>query len=1099
MSFSEFFVARPVGTALLTIGLALAGFIAFFQLPVAPLPQVDFPTIAVTAQLPGASPETVAKSVANPLEHYLGRIAHVTEMTSTSSPGQARIVLQFDIDRDIDGAARDVQAAINAARSDLPSSLPYSPTYRKLNPAEMPVLILILTSTTLTPDRVYDLASNFLQLGLSQLDGVGQVVVGGASPPAVRIELNPKALFKYGLGPEDVRAALVAANANGPKGEISNVDQTFQIYTNDQATRASDYLSLIVGYRNGAPIHLSEIAEVEDSVEDLRNECLANGEKAVAVYIYRQPGANLLATVERVKAELPKLAAAMPSEVAITLKSDRSNTIRASLRDTEWTLVVAVLLVTLVVFLFLRNVRATLIPAVVTTVSIVATFGVMWLLGFSLNNFSLMALIVATGFVVDDAIVVLENISRHIDNGMGRLEASVRGAREVAFTVLSMSVSLIAVFVPILFMGGMLGRLFREFAVTLSVAVLVSLVLSLTTTPMLCARFLRAKSSARARPRCDFFAWLLDKYARSLNWSLRHGRVVILILISTVGLNLWLFSIVPKDLFPQEDTGRLAGAIRAEETVSFQFMRSKLAEFEKIIRNDPAVESVSGVAGSAAGQNSSASVFVDLKPTAQRSVSADEVIARLRGRLAEVPGARLFLRSVQDLFVGGRPSDAQYQFTLQGDNVSDLYDFAPRLVAALQRSSILTDVDSDMEDKGLETNVAIDRDTASRLGVTTSDIDNTLYDAFGQRQVSVIYSPINQYHVVMEVEPRYWQDPTILNDLYVGASSGAGATGAAPRIAAQSAQARGSAGRGGAGSNAINSARNATINAPINASGGKAPTGEAVSTRQQTMTPMSAFSHIDGGAAPTAIYHQGLFAAITISFNLNPGRALGEADQEIRRIMAELQAPATLHGSLEGTAGAFADSLGKEPLLILAALAVVYIVLGVLYESFIHPITILSTLPSAGVGAVLALMLFGVDFSVIALIGVILLIGIVKKNAILMIDFALEAERSEGLVPRDAIFRASVARFRPIMMTTLVAIFGAVPLALSFGDGGEIRRPLGISVVGGLVVSQLLTLYTTPIVYLYLENFRSWSGRRWRRFFRRRSIIPSVAHRKTAD
>ena len=1083
MSFSEFFIARPVGTALLTIGLALAGLLAFFHLPVAPLPQVDFPTIAVTAQLPGASAETVATSVVNPLERRLGRIAHVSEMTSTSSAGQARIVLQFDIDRNIDGAARDVQAAINAARSDLPSNLPSNPTYWKLNPAEAPVLILILTSKTLTPDRIFDLASTYLQQGLSQLEGVGQVVVGGSSPPAVRVELNPKALFKYGLSPEDVRAALSAANANGPKGEIGNIGQTFQIYTNDQATRASDYVSLVVAYRNGAPIHLSDIAEVEDSVEDVRNECLANGEKAVAVYIYRQPGANLLATVERVKAELPKLATAMPADVAITLKSDRSNTIRASLRDTEWTLVVAVLLVTLVVFLFLRDVRATLIPAVVTTVSIVTTFGVMYLMGFSLNNFSLMALIVATGFVVDDAIVVLENISRHIESGMGRVEASIRGAREVGFTVVSISISLIAVFVPVLFMGGMLGRLFREFAVTLSVAVLVSLVLSLTTTPMLCALFLRPNAPARARPRYDFFAWLQDKYARSLDWMLGHGPFVIFILFSTICLNVWLFSIVPKGFFPQQDTGRLAGAVRADQTVSFQFMKNKLAQFQRIIQSDPAVESVSGVAGAAAGEANSASIFVDLKPRSQRDASADEVIARLRGKTAQIPGARLFLRSVQDLFVGGRSSDAQYQYTLQGDNVKDLYDFAPRLVEALQRSSILTDVDSDMEDKGLETNVAIDRDTAARLGVKTRDIDNTLYDAFGQRQVSVIYGPLNQYHVVMEVEPRYWQDPTILEDLYVAASGSAGATGAAPEPKAAAAQPFRPTSRGEAGADASNSARPTTVNAPINASGGSAPTGEAVSTRQHPMAPMASFSRFDPGDAPTAIYHQGLFAAITLSFNLAPGRALSEADAEIRRTMAELQAPPTIHGSLEGTAGAYADSLSKEPLLIAAALAVVYIVLGILYESFIHPITILSTLPSAGVGAVLALMLFDVEFGVIALIGVILLIGIVKKNAILMIDFALDAERSEGLAPRDAIYRASVARFRPIMMTTLVAIFGAIPLVLSFGDGGEIRRPLGISMVGGLLVSQLLTLYTTPVVYLYLEKFRSWSGRRWRHFF----------------
>ena len=789
----------------------------------------------------------------------------------------------------------------------------------------------------------------------------------------------------------------------------------------------------------------------------------------------------------------------MPAEIGITLKSDRSNTIRASLRDTEWTLALAVLLVTLTVFLFLWDLRATLIPAIVTTVSIVATFGVMYLLGFSLNNFSLMALIIATGFVVDDAIVVLENISRHIENGMGRLEASIRGAREVGFTVLSISLSLIAVFVPILFMGGILGRLFREFAVTLSVAVLISLLLSLTTTPMLCARFLKARSPRSARQRNGFFAWLSSKYARSLDWALRHGLVVIMILISTICLNVWLFWTVPKGFFPQEDTGRLAGAIRADQTVSFQFMKSKLAQFQKIIQSDPAVESVSGVAGSSMGQTNSAPVFVDLKPTSQRSVSADEVIARLRGKASQVPGARLFLRSVQDLFVGARQSDAQYQYTLRGDNVSDLYDFAPRLVASLRQSSILSDVSSDMEDNGLETKVAIDRETAARLGVTTSDIDNTLYDAFGQRQVSVIYGPINQYHVVMELEPRYWQDPTILDDLYVSASRGAAASADTRGFKAQSPRSRTPTGRRDPGSDAIDPDHSARGNAPINANGGSGPTGEAVSTRQQTMAPMSAFTHFDSGGAPTAIYHQGLFAAITVSFNLNPGRALGEADAEIRRIMAELQAPQTIHGSLEGTAGAFADSLGKEPWLILAALTAVYIVLGVLYESFIHPITILSTLPSAGVGAVLALLLFDVDFSIIALIGVILLIGIVKKNAILMIDFALDAQRLEGLAPRDAIFRASLARFRPIMMTTLVAIFGAVPLALSFGDGGEIRRPLGIAVVGGLVVSQLLTLYTTPVVYLYLERFRSWSGRRWGLSILRQSSPPPVAQRKAAE
>jgi multidrug efflux pump len=1071
--FYKFFIARPVGTALLTAGMVLAGCIAFFQLPVAPLPQVEFPTIAVTAQLPGASPETVARSIANPLEHYLGKIANVTEMTSTSSSGQARIVLQFDIDREINGAAQDVQAAINSARAELPSNLPYAPTYKKLNPAETPILILVLTSKLQTTDRIYDLASNYLQQGLSQLPGVGQVVVGGASPPAVRVELDPKALSKYGVSLENVRAALNAANVNAPKGEISNLEQTFQIYTNDQATHASDYLPLIVGYRNGSPIRLSELAKITDSVEDLRNECLVNGEKAVAVYIYRQPGANILGTVDRVKAELPKLAAAIPSGITIALKSDRSNTIRASLRDTEWTLVITVFLVVLTIFLFLRDLHATLVPAVVTVASIIGTFGVMYLLGFSLNNFSLMALIVATGFVVDDAIVVLENITRHIERRINPVEASLLGVSEVGFTVLSMSLSLIAVFVPILLMGGFLGRVFREFAVTLSVAVLISLILSLTTTPVLCAKLL-GRRPVHATERYDIFAWVQGKYATSLDCALRHRPIIILSLICAICANFWLFSIIPKGFFPEQDTGRLAGGIRAEQTVSFQFMRRKLAQFEEIIKADPAVDSVSGIVGSAMGQINSGSVFVDLKPTTHRSDSADDVIDRLRGKLAQVSGARLFLRSVQDLFIGGRSADAQYQFTLQGDKVSDLYDFAPRLVEALQRSPIVTDVDSDMEDKGLETNVLIDRDTASRLGVSASDIDNTLYDAFGQRQVSVIYGPINQYHVVMEVEPRYWQDPGILKEIYVAGS----------RLGPASS---GNTGERASGAPALGNIIHQVPSAPVIGNVGKTPNVEAISTRQMTMIPLSAFSRFDGGAAPTAIYHQGLFAAITVSFNLTPGHTLGEADATIRQIMGELQAPSTIHGSLEGTAGAFEDSLGKEPLLILAALAALYVVLGVLYESFVHPITIVSTLPSAGLGAVLALLLFGVEFSVIALIGVILLIGIVKKNAILMIDFALEIQLTESLSARDAIYKACLSRFRPIMMTTFVAIFGAVPLVLSYGDGGEIRRPLGIALVGGLAVSQLLTLYTTPIVYLYLEDLRSWCSRRWQHIISERT------------
>jgi len=1088
MNVSAPFIARPVATTLLTIGIALAGVLAFLRLPVAPLPQVDFPTISVQAQLPGASPETVATSVAGPLERHLGQIANVTEMTSQSGVGQTRITLQFGLDRDIDGAARDVQAAINAARADLPTSLKSNPTYRKVNPADAPILILALTSETLTRGQLYDAASNVLQQRLSQMDGIGQVIIGGSALPAVRVELNPEALFKYGIGLEDVRAALASANANSPKGAIEDGGRHYQLYTNDQANHAADYRPLVIAYRNGGAVRLSDVADVQDSVEDLRNEGLANGKASVLVVLFRQPGANIIETVDRVKAELPHLQAAMPTDVQVTEAIDRTTTIRASLHDTERTLIMAVCLVTLVVFIFLGDIRSTLIPAVAVPISIIGTFGAMYLLNYSLDNLSLMALTIATGFVVDDAIVVLENITRYTEAGLSRTQAALRGAREVGFTVLSISLSLIAVFIPILLMGGILGRLFREFAITLSLAILVSLVISLTTTPMMCSLLLRPRPAQRpARRWRSPFGMLLHGYERSLTWSLRHGPLLMIVMLATIGLNVLLYVVIPKGFFPQQDTGRLIGSIQGDQSISFQLMRRKLGQMVSIVQHDPAVASVVGFtgAGSGGGQSSTntGSVYVSLKPLSQRSDTADQVITRLRRELSQVPGGRLFLQAVQDIRVGGRASNAQFQYTLQADTTEDLYTWAPKLLDALQHSPALADVNSDQQQKGLETDILIDRDTASRLGLQTSQIDNTLYDAFGQRQVSTIYSAINQYHVIMEVEPRYWQNPATLKEIYVstagGNPSGTATTNAPAGTAASSTTAAGST------SSVNNSARNASINALANSGKGSASAGAAVSTGQENMIPLAAFTHYGPGNTPLAVNHQGLFVASTISFNLQPGYSLSDARNELRRASAEIHMPASVRGSLQGTARVFEESVANEPILIIAALAAVYIVLGILYESYIHPITILSTLPSAGVGAVLALLAFKTEFSIIAMIGVILLIGIVKKNAIMMIDFAIEAKRAQNLSARDAIFQACLLRFRPIMMTTMAALFGAVPLALSFGEGGEIRRPLGISIVGGLIVSQLLTLYTTPVLYLYLDRLSTWSRRSWRRLFLR--------------
>jgi multidrug efflux pump len=1086
MNFSEIFIRRPVATTLLTMGVALSGAIAFFLLPVAPLPQVDFPTIQVQAQLPGASPETVATSVATPLERHLGQIADVTEMTSTSAVGQVQITLQFGLDRDINGAARDVQAAINAARADLPTALRSNPTYKKFNPSDSPVMILALTSNTLSPGQLYDSAATVLQQKLSQLSGIGQVTIGGSSLPAVRVELNPNALSHYKIGLEDVRAALNAANAHSPKGIIEDSTHRWQIYTNDQASHASEYKSLIVAYRNGNPVRLSDVGDVIDSVENLRNGGLSGGKPAVLLILYRQPGANIIDTVDGIYKVLPQLKASVPADIDITPVLDRTTTIRASLRDVERTLLISIVLVVGVVFAFLRNPRSALVPSVAVPVSLLGTMGVMYLLGYSLDNLSLMALTVATGFVVDDAIVVLENISRHIEAGMPRFQAALLGAREVGFTVVSMSVSLVAVFIPILLMGGIIGRYFREFAMTLSIAIAISLVISLTTTPMMCAYLIRHGEKGAGHGR--LYRWserafdgMLELYDRSLRWSLRHSLLTMLILIGVLLLNIYLLAVVPKGFFPQQDTGMLFGGIQADQSISFQRMRKKMIQFISIIQQDPNVKTVTGFTGGR-GQTNSGFVFITLKPLSERKLSADQIIGRLRRKLSVVAGATLFLQAGQDIRVGGRAANAEYQYTLQGDDLNELYAWAPKIAEALQHEPTLADVNSDQQQNGLETDIVIDRDTASRLGITASQIDNTLYDAFGQRLVSTIYAAMNQYHVVMEVAPQYWQDPETLKDLYVstagGSVSGTGATGAVIGTVSASSSTRASAAQ-----ITVNTARNLLAN-QIGATGhgaSSASTGAADSTAAETLVPLAAFTHYGPGKTPLAINHQGPFVATTISFNLAPGKSLSDAAEAVDRVMNELNVPVSIHGSFQGTARVFQESVANEPILIMAALLAVYIVLGILYESYVHPITILSTLPSAGLGALLALMALNTEFSIIALIGVILLIGIVKKNAIMMIDYALAVERSEHLSPDEAIYQACLRRFRPIMMTTLAAMLGALPLAVGTGDGAELRQPLGISIVGGLMVSQLLTLYTTPVIYLYLDRFRLWSSGLWRK------------------
>jgi multidrug efflux pump len=1092
MNISEPFIRRPVATSLLTSGVALAGMIAFALLPVASLPPIDAPAIFVTATMPGASPEIMATSVATPLERHLGEIADVDDMVSTSSANTTNVQLIFGLDRDIDGAARDVQAAIVAARADLPTSLRSNPTYRKFNGASPPIMFLAMTSKTKTQGQIYDAAATVLQQRLSQVEGVGNVGVSGSALSAVRVELNPNQLFKYGIGLEDVRAALAAANADSPKGAIEDGDHHLQIYTNDQASLASQYEPLVIAYRNGRAVRLSDVAEVSDSVENIRNFGLFNGQPSVVVAIFQQPGANVIQTVDRVKALLPQLKASIPSDIDLVVSNDRSITIRASLRQVETTLVIAVMLVILVVYIFLGTVRATLIPAVVVPVSLIGTFGVMYLLGYTLDNFSLMALTIATGFVVDDAIVVMENTSRHVEAGMPRMRAALLGAREVGFTVVSMSSSLIAVFLPILLMGGMVGRIFREFAITLSVAIIVSLVVSLTTTPMMCARLLSREG--RKPPRLlialeNWFDRTRERYVRSLDWALRNGALMVFILIVTVVFNSYLYVMVPKGFLPQQDTGQLRGGMRADQDTSFQAMKEKMSEAVKIIQADPAVDKVNAYTGSSGGGfgpngTNAANINVTLKPLSERTVSADQVIARLRPKFAHITGAQTYLQATQDFGFGGRASNAQYQYTLLGDDLTELRTWGDKLAQALRSVPELTDVDSDLQVGGLESYLQVDRDTASRLGVAESQVDNTLYDAFGQRLVSTIYKAQNQYHVVMEVAPEYWQNPDTLKNIYVstagGAPSGTQLTNAVAGTVEVGKSTRSTAANQAA--IATDAARNLAQNQLANTGRGAASTGAAVSSVKETMVPLAAFSHFTTSTTPLQVNHQGTFVASTIAFNLPVGEALGTASAAIERTMNQIHVPATIHGGFQGTARQFASALSKEPLLILAALIAVYLVLGILYESYIHPITILSTLPSAGLGALLALMFTGNQFTIIALIGVLLLIGIVKKNAIMMVDFAISAEREEGLDSRQSILQACKLRFRPIMMTTMAAIFGALPLALASGDGTEMRRPLGISIVGGLLVSQVLTLYTTPVVYLYLDRLRhAWKRRsaRW--------------------
>ena len=1013
MNICEPFIRRPVATTLLLVAIALAGSVAFRLLPVSPLPQVDFPTVNVGASLPGASPETMATSVATPLERQFGRIASVTEMTSSSGLGSTGITLQFDLNRNIDAAARDVQAAIAAARGYLPTNLPSNPNYRKVNPADAPIFMLALTSNILDKGEMYDAASSIMAQKLSQVPGVGQVFVGGSALPGVRIELDPDALSNYGVGLEQVRTILNSANTNTPKGHFSDGLRMWEVGASDQIFKAANYQPMVIAYHNGTALRIADVGEAVDSVEDLRNAGYLNGRPSVLVVIFRQPGANIIDTVDRIRATLPQLKASIPQAIDVTVAMDQTTTIRASVRDVERTLIISILLVILVVFLFLRSPRTTFIPSVAVPVSLIGTFGVMYLLGYSVDNLSLMALCISTGFVVDDAIVVIENITRYLEMGMKPFAAALKGAQEIGFTVMTISISLVSVFLPLLMMGGVVGRLFREFSVTLSVAIVVSMVVSLTATPMMCAHMLREHTDHGWLYRTSDrgFKRVIGAYGSSLQFVLRHQFITLCVLLVTVALNVRLFMKVPKGFFPQQDNGRLSGQILADQDTSFQAMNKILLPMVNIVAADPAVYAVNGFTGGGrGGSTNTGSMFIALKPLAERKISADLVIARLRPKLGRIPGATLYLQANQDIRVGGRNSAAQYQYTMRGDNLDDLTAYAPRMFQEIAKIPIIVDVNSDQQNRGLQSLVTYDRATAARFGISPQLIDNTLYDAFGQRQVSTMYKPLNQYHVVMEVAPVYWQNPEILRNIYVRAPSGA-------------------------------------------------------------QVPLSAFAQFAPATAPLSVNHQGLFPAITISFNLRPGVALGDAEDAIQAAAEKVRLPPTIQTMFVGTAQAYRQSLDNQPILIGAALLTVYLVLGILYESYIHPITILSTLPSAGVGALLALTITHTDLTVIAMI------GIVKKNAIMMIDFALAAERLEGKNARDAIFEACLLRFRPILMTTMAAMLGAVPLAFGRGVGSELRRPLGITIIGGLVLSQALTLYTTPVVYLYFDRLQRWWNR----------------------
>jgi multidrug efflux pump len=1070
VNLSAPFVRRPIGTVLLTVGIALAGIGAFFALPVSPLPQVDFPVISVSASIPGASPDTMATSVATPLERRLGTIAGVNEITSSSGTGSTRVTLQFDLSRNIDGAAREVQAAINASRADLPATLRSNPTYRKVNPAAAPVIILALTSKTKTPGQIYESVSNIVSQRLSQVDGVGDVEIGGGSLPAVRIELNPFALNKVGISTEDVRAAIQASNANRPKGIVQGDDRRLQIYTQTPALRASDYAPMVIAWRNGAAVRLQDVAQVVDGVEDTRTLGLFNGEPAIIVLVTRQPSANVIETVDAVRALLPELQADLPADVTLQVATDSTNSIRASLHEVELTLVISVLLVVLVVSLFLRSVRATIVPAVATVVALLGTFGVMYLLGFSLNNLSLMALTVATGFVVDDAIVVLENTSRHIEAGMARMQAALLGAKEVGFTVLSISVSLVAVFIPLLFMGGQQGRLFKEFAVTLSAAVLISLVISLTTTPMMCAWLLKpggaqTKPPGRvARVAERGYQWVWRRYEASLDWALASKALVMFILLAVIGLNVYLFAVAPKGFFPQQDTGQLNGGLRADQSISTKAMGEKLRQVVDIVRKDPAVSTVVGFTGG--GRAGGGFMFVNLKPlgrgAGQRTDTGLAVIARLRPQLARVTGLSIFLNPVQDVRSGGRSSNSTYQYTLKSDNNQALKTWAARLNDEMKLQPVLTDVDTDQQENGVQTVVKVDRDAAKRLGVSSNAIDSALYNAFGQRQVATIYTELNQYHVVMEWAPGYTTSPNALADIYVPATRLA--TSGGQTVAVEST----------AASTAATSGTSSSTTPAVSANPGVkgASTGSVLANSVTNLVPLATIASFAEESTATSVNHQDTELATTISFNLAPGATLDQARDAIKTAEANIGLPTSVRGDFAGSAASAQQSNSQQTLLIVAAIVVIYLVLGILYESLVHPVTVLSTLPSAGVGAVLALLMFRMEFSIMALIGVFLLIGIVKKNAILIIDFALEAERSRGLSPLEAVREACLLRFRPILMTTLAAALGALPLAIGFGEGSELRQPLGIAIIGGLIASQLLTLLTTPVVYLLLDKLR---------------------------